>query len=215
VSLSHVDCQRRSWTSGTAQTSSIGDVTPADSKRIEPSSTRLKKSSTFGICSCFGRKSAKVNGKPSADKTRQPSLSDVNMTRPLSVQRSTLESAGVLRAPIVDLPPMDLTPKATEMIRLPTKGTKRSKPTATTNNTDMNNVTSPCRKQDATVVVPIVEAQIETQTGVQSSSDLTLSNEHVQVRRETMQRETFDKQTIGERVQTSMDAVAVDVNNVS
>lgn len=89
-----------------------------------------KKSSTFPLCSCFGRKSGAVASNEEqrsrttivAPKTELPS---VDMPLPSNPSKSLNNE--IFRAPSANLPPLDLTAKQTDNVRLPSLSSFRSK----------------------------------------------------------------------------------------
>ena len=111
-----------------------GDLPAAPSKLVpavqhsasveKPPIATKKKSSALSFCSCFGKKSSQT--RASALTAPIAALPAVDMPVPSSNVSSTLKNKGPLRAPSADLPSVDLTPKETETIHLPSLGRRKS-----------------------------------------------------------------------------------------
>lgn len=100
-------------------------VKSLDKQVIEPKVNIKKKSSTLGLCSCFGSKAHVQKEKtqtlaaPKTIAAPKADLPAVEMPVQSSSIASTLKTKGVLRAPTNDLPPVSFNSVESEPVRLP------------------------------------------------------------------------------------------------
>ena len=96
-----------------------------DKQVIEPKVNIKKKSSTLGLCSCFGSKAQATKEKtktlaaPKAIAIPKADLPAVDMPVQSSNIASTLKTKGALRAPSTELPPVTFNSTNEEPVRLP------------------------------------------------------------------------------------------------